>query len=441
MSNDAMKKENEALTRVGPGTLMGNLMRQYWLPAMRSEELEAGGSPVRLLLLGEKLIAYRSPSGVVGVMDHQCPHRNASLFFGRNEEGGMRCVYHGWQFDTSGQCVDVPNIPEGDAFKAKIKTTAYTTFEKHGVVWVFMGDQAKVPPTPKIEVMDAEDGEIELEFAMRECNYLQCLEGDIDTSHLAFLHVGNVEPEQLASSDPMKYVVANRRPELEVSDAPWGTTYCAFKTTENGSKYLRFANFMFPFWSQAPQGEFETNLFSRAWVPMDDTHTMSITMTWRKRPPTFKPMKDGNELPGVAPLQLLPNSTDWLGRFRTVQNLANDFLIDREAQRSNRIYTGIENIGVQDQAMTDSMGDITDRSREHLSPSDIMIARTRRRLLRAARDLESAGTPPPGLNDPFVYHLARSGELIVENADDWQAVYEERLKDAVRITEAVSLQP
>lgn len=435
MSNEAMMKENEALTRVGPGTLMGNLMRQYWLPALRSDELEAGGAPVRLLLLGEKLIAYRSPNGDVGVMDHRCPHRNASLFFGRNEEGGMRCVYHGWQFDVSGQCVDVPNIPDGEAFKSKVKTTAYKAFEKHGVVWVYMGDQSRVPPTPGIEVLNAEDGEIELAFALRECNFLQCLEGDIDTSHLAFLHVGNVQPEQLDSTDPMKYVVGNRRPELEVSDAPWGTTYCAFKTTESDGNYLRFANFMFPFWSQVPQGDFETNLFSRAWVPMDDTHTMSITITWKKRPPTFRPMKDGSELPGVAPLQLLPNTTDWFGRFRTVQNLANDFLIDREAQRENRIYTGIENIGVQDQAMTDSMGAITDRSREHLSHSDIMIARTRRRLLRAARDLENNGTPPPGVNDPFVYHLARSGEVVVGKVEDWQEVYESLLKDAVRISE------
>lgn len=433
MSNDAMQRDNEEMTRVGPGTVMGKLMRQYWLPALQSNELEAGGAPVRLLLLGEKLIAYRSPNGSVGVMDHRCSHRNASLFYGRNEEGGMRCVYHGWKFDATGQCIDVPNIPNGDAFRQKVKNTAYATFEKHGIVWVFMGDQSQIPATPRIEVMEAGEGEIELEFAMRESNYLQCLEGDIDTSHLAFLHVGNVEPEQLEASDPMKYVVANRRPELEVSDAPWGTTYCAFKDADGGGKYLRFANFMFPFWTQAPQGEFDTNLFSRAWVPLDDTHTMSVTITWKRRPPTFRPMKSGEELPGVAPLELLPNTTDWLGRYRTVQNLANDYLIDREAQRTNRIYTGIANIGMQDQAMTDSMGEITDRSREHLSPSDIMIARTRRRLLRAARALATDGTPPPGVNDPFVYQLARSGEMLVDKVDSWQEVYEARLKDAVRI--------
>jgi len=434
MSNEAMQRDNEELTRIGPGTTMGKLMRQYWLPALQSGELEAGGAPVRLMLLGEKLIAFRSPDGSVGVMDHRCPHRNASLFFGRNEEGGMRCVYHGWKFNAKGDCIDVPNLPNGEAFRQKVKNTAYATFEKHGIVWVFMGDQSSIPETPRIEVMEAGEGEIELEFAMRESNYLQCLEGDIDTSHLAFLHVGNVEPEHLDDTDPMRYVVGNRRPELEVSDAPWGTTYCAFKEADDGQKYLRFANFMFPFWTQAPQGMFETNLFSRAWVPLDDTHTMSVTITWKRRPPTFRPMKNGEELPGVAPLGLLPNTTDWLGRYRTEQNLSNDYLIDRDAQRTNRIFTGIANIGMQDQAMTDSMGEITDRSREHLSPSDIMIARTRRRLLRAARALASEGTQPPGVNDPFVYQLARSGEMLVDDVQSWQDVYENRLKEAVRIT-------
>jgi phenylpropionate dioxygenase-like ring-hydroxylating dioxygenase large terminal subunit len=432
MSNQ-MTKDNIDLTSVGPGTTMGQLMRQYWLPALQSSELVAGGSPVRLLLLGEKLVAFRSPDGTTGVMDHRCAHRNASLFFGRNEEGGLRCIYHGWQFDTSGDCVDVPNIPNGESFRQRVHTTAYKSFEKHGIVWVFMGDQERVPEPPCIEVMDAEEGELELEFAQRECNYLQALEGDIDTSHLGFLHVGNVEPHHLKETDPMKYVVANRAPELEVADAPWGTTYCAFKPADGGGRYLRYANFMFPFWTQAPQGEFETNLFSRAWVPMDDTHTMSVTLTWKKRPPTFKPMKDGNELPGVAPLELHPNTTEWLGRYRTVQSLANDYLMDREAQRTNRLFSGIENIGVQDQAVTESMGEITDRTREHLSPSDTMIARTRRRILRAARGLENNGVLPPGVNDPFVYRLARSGEMVVPTHEAWEETYKTKLEEAVRI--------
>jgi phenylpropionate dioxygenase-like ring-hydroxylating dioxygenase large terminal subunit len=433
--NQPVRNDNRDLTSIGPDTVMGKLMRRYWLPAMLSSELVPGGDPVRLLLLGERLVAFRSPNGDVGVMDHHCPHRNASLFFGRNEEGGLRCIYHGWQFDATGQCVDVPNIENGAKFKDRVHTTSYKAYEKHGIVWVYMGNQADVPETPKLEVMNAEEGELDNEFAQRECNYLQALEGDIDTSHLGFLHVGNIEPEHLHEHDPMKYVVANRVPDLEVSDAPWGTTYCATKAAEGGGRYLRFANFMFPFWTQAPQGEFETNLFSRAWVPMDDTHTMSVTLVWKKRPPTFKPMKNGNELPGVSPLELQPNTTDWYGRYRTVQTLANDYLIDRDAQRTNRIYSGIDNIGVQDQAVTESMGPITDRSREHLSPSDLMIARTRRRILRAARDLADNGVPPPGVSDPFVYRAARSGEMVVTSGDHWEDVYQTKLKEAVRIDE------
>jgi phenylpropionate dioxygenase-like ring-hydroxylating dioxygenase large terminal subunit len=429
----ALQKVNEDLTRVGPGTAMGELMRRYWLPALLSSELEAGGAPVRLLLMGEKLVAWRSPKGEVGVMDHRCPHRGASLFFGRNEEEGLRCIYHGWQFSTGGQCVDVPNIPKGDDFKSRVKPCGYQAYERHGIVWVYIGAPERVPPLPKIEVMEAEEGDLEIEFAQRECNWLQALEGDIDTSHLGFLHVGNIEPDDLLPDDPMRYVVANRAPELEVADAPWGTTYCATKRTASGGRYLRYANFMFPCWTQAPQGQFENNLFSRAWVPMDDTHTMSITLLWKKRGNLFRTMGNGEPLPGVAPLELLPNTTDWLGRFRCAQNPRNDYLIDREAQRSNRIYSGIENIGMQDQAVTESMGPITDRTREHLTPSDLMIARTRRRLLQAARALAADGTLPPGVDDPFVYLGARSGDMLHEGDAHWQEIYLAKIQEAVRL--------
>lgn len=431
----SLQKDNDDLTRVGPDTVMGALMRRYWLPAMLSTELEAGGAPVRLLLLGEKLVAWRSPQGALGVMDHRCAHRNASLFFGRNEEGGLRCIYHGWQFDVTGRCVDVPNTPTGSDFKARVKTTAYQAYERHGIVWVYLGDPATAPPVPKIEVMDAEEGDLEIEFAQRECNWMQALEGDIDTSHLGFLHVGNVEPDDLLPDDPMRYVVANRAPELEVADAPWGTTYCATKPTPGGGRYLRYANFMFPCWTQAPQGQFENNLFSRAWVPMDDTHTMSITLLWKKRGNLFRTMANGEPLPGVAPLALLPNTTDWLGRFRCAQNPRNDYLIDREAQRTNRLFSGIENIGMQDQAVTESMGPITDRTREQLAPSDLMIARTRRRLLKAARALAADGAQPPGVDDPFVYRQARSGDMLVDGNAGWQETYEAKIREAVRLGE------
>jgi phenylpropionate dioxygenase-like ring-hydroxylating dioxygenase large terminal subunit len=165
--------ESVELTRVGAGTVMGELMRQYWLPALKSSELVPDGAPVRLMLLGEKLIAFRDSAGRVGVMDHRCPHRCASLFLGRNEEGGIRCLYHGWKYDVTGQCVDMPSVPAEQDFKHKVRAKAYRAVERAGVVWVYMGARAEAPPLPALQILDAPDDEINVSFIQRDCNYLQ----------------------------------------------------------------------------------------------------------------------------------------------------------------------------------------------------------------------------------------------------------------------------
>jgi phthalate 4,5-dioxygenase oxygenase subunit len=175
------RAEGETLTRTGPGTPMGNLMRQYWLPATKSSELVADGDPVRLMILGEKLIAFRDSSGSVGIMDHRCPHRCASLFFGRNEEDGIRCVYHGWKFDVEGNCVDMANVPPSQDFKRKVKAKAYKATERAGLVWVYMGDADNVPELPAIEATLLPEAEVTINFAQRECNWLQALERAIST--------------------------------------------------------------------------------------------------------------------------------------------------------------------------------------------------------------------------------------------------------------------
>jgi hypothetical protein len=295
-----------------------------------------------------------------------------------------------------------------------------------------MGEEHEAPPTPQFEIMNLDEGDLSIEFAQRDCNWLQAAEGDIDTSHLAFLHVGNVEEEHLEQADPMRYVVRDRTVSLEVDEAPWGTTYCSVRTADDGLTHLRYANFLFPFWTQAPQGPFESNIFLRAWVPMDDTHMMLITIAWKKRVGLIA-MKNGQPLPGVAPHELLPNTTDWYGRFRAVQNQGNDYMMDREAQRSNTVWCGIKDILSQDVAVTESMGDIADRSREHLVHSDLMIVRTRRRLLRAARELASEGKTPPGVRDPFVYSDARSGEMVVPDYRNWAETYQKKLAEATRV--------
>ena len=154
------------------------------------------------MLLGEKLIAFRDSSGRVGVMDHRCPHRCASLFLGRNEEGGIRCIYHGWKFDVSGKCLDMPNVPPHQDFKHKVKAKAYRAVERAGMVWVYMGSGAKAPPLPAFEILDVPDDEVGVSLIQRDCNYLQALEGDIDTSHFGFLHAGHVDPDDLGEDDP-----------------------------------------------------------------------------------------------------------------------------------------------------------------------------------------------------------------------------------------------
>src|SRR5437868_1530261 len=183
------KEDNEAVTRVGPGTLMGTLVRQYWLPAMLSSELpQPDSDPLRIMLLGEKLIAFRDTNGKVGLIQNHCPHRGASLFFGRNEEAGLRCVYHGWKFDVEGNCIDMPNEPAESDFKHKVKAVAYPTQERGGVVWAYLGPRKIPPPLPDLEGnMQASSHEF-ASATQLPCNWLQILEGDIDTTHVAFLH-------------------------------------------------------------------------------------------------------------------------------------------------------------------------------------------------------------------------------------------------------------
>jgi phenylpropionate dioxygenase-like ring-hydroxylating dioxygenase large terminal subunit len=423
--------ESLELTRVCPETPMGALMREYWLPALQSSEVKASGDPVRLMLLGEKLIAFRDDQGKVGVMDHRCPHRCASLFFGRNEGDGIACVYHGWKFATDGSCLRQPNLPPQQEFKDKVHAKSYQVREQAGVIWVYMGAREQAPPMPAIEATLLPEAEVNINFTQRECNWLQALEGDIDTSHFSWLHVGSVQPDQVQDDNWVKYQVLHRAPEYEVTDTAWGTMYCATRPAEDDKTYWRFAHFGFPFWTFIPQGAFVDRVVARAWVPMDDTHVMFVSLSWKQASGT-KPLANGQPIPGSTPRpDYQPNTTDWYGRWRPVQNASNDYLIDREAQRNNEIYTGITHIAMQDQAITESMGSIVDHSFEHLAPSDQMITRTRRRLLLAARALRDQGVIPPAVDEPALYQKIRSGERILK-ADDWQAAYEDGMRAAIR---------
>ncbi|HEY7990760.1 MAG TPA: Rieske 2Fe-2S domain-containing protein [Stellaceae bacterium] len=407
------KQESELLTRVGPGTPMGNLMRHYWLPALKSSELKPDGDPVRLKLLGEELIAFRDSSGRVGIMDHRCPHRCASLFYGRNEEDGIRCIYHGWKYDVEGNCLDQPNLPPHQQFRDKVRAKAYKAAERNGVVYAYMGAADKAPPLPDIAATHIPESEANIAFAFRECNWLQGLEGDIDTSHLNFLHYGAAGAADFAPTDAARFGQIRRDPEYQADEHELGTIYGAYRPAENGSTYWRIAHFLFPCWTLAPFIAFEHYRIARAWVPVDDTHMMFVMIA----------PKAG---PGSVPVteRVLPNTTDFLGRYRLAQNAGNDYQIDRAAQRT-RSYTGIEGIHQQDQAVTESMGPITDYSFEHLAASDRMVMITRRRLLAAAKALAETGAMPPGsgVAGAETYGRMRGGYFLAPETRQWGDVY------------------
>ena len=427
------QKDSDDLVRVGPGTVMGELMRQYWIPAAMSSELERDGAPMRLMLLGEQLIAFRDSSGRVGVMDHRCPHRCASLFLGRNEENGIRCVYHGWKYDADGNCVDMPNAPPHQDFKDKVKAKAYKVAERNGLVWVYMGARKEAPPLPEIEASLLPEAELQISFVQRECNWLQALEGDIDTSHFGFLHAGSVEPDDVPEDNLIRYTVTNRAPEYHVTDTDCGTMYGAYRPAEAGQTYWRFANFLFPFWTQTPQGTFD-RVNNRAWVPMDDTHTMFVSLSWRGSPPSIAPAEERPDGAGLAAGLRLPAEHDRLVRPLAAHAEPVERLDDRPRGAEERRHLhrhrrhprpgpgGDREHGRDHRPRFRASG--AERPDDHPHPA----APVARRARASTKD----GTVPPGVDDPEIYIQVRSGDFLTDEKIAWRDAYDTQMRAAIR---------
>jgi phenylpropionate dioxygenase-like ring-hydroxylating dioxygenase large terminal subunit len=296
-----------------------------------------------------------------------------------------------------------------------VRTKAYCAAERNGIVYVYMGAAEKAPPLPDIPATQMPEGEANITFVLRNCNWLQGLEGDIDTSHLNFLHYGSLGGNDFAPTDPTRFGAIHRDPEYKAEATELGTIYGAYRPADNGHTYWRIAHFLFPCWTLAPFIAFEHYRIARAWVPLDDTHMMFVMIGPKQGP--------GSSNQNTA---LLPNTTDWFGRYRSAQNAENDYLIDREVQRT-RSFTGIEGIHIQDQAVTESMGEITDHSWEQLAVSDRMVVITRQRLLAAAKALAESGTFPPGAATAEAYGRVRGGFFLAPQARAWPDVYHQQL--------------
>jgi nitrite reductase/ring-hydroxylating ferredoxin subunit len=428
-------QDNELLCRTGPGTPMGNLIRQYWVPAMLSTELPSPDCPpIRVRILSENLIGFRATSGAPGLIANSCPHRGASLFFGRNEEEGLRCVYHGWKFDVDGNCVDMPSEPAESNFKSKVKASTYPCQERGGVIWTYMGPREVPPPLPHFEANMLPTSRASRN--MRECNYMQSLEGDIDTCHVGFLHAGAMKKEDFAPGSQNYYQMETRAPAgYSVVDTPFGMSYAAQRPAENDQVYWRIANFLWPCCTMNPVGVLGEEIRLNIWLPIDDEHVMVWGFGQGQRVPSAtqanffgkafgaegQGFRAGDPLPDSP-----PDSSDWLGRGRSALTLANDFLINREDQKNWVTYTGISGIGTQDRGVQESMGPIWDRTMEHLGTSDSMVIRTRRTLLNAAKALRDHGTLPPSVDNPEAFATRTGGVLLPKGVNWYEATTELR---------------
>jgi phthalate 4,5-dioxygenase len=365
--------DNALLTQSGPDTPMGALMRRYWAPFLLSSELPGPDCPpVRTTLLGERLVAYRDSNGRVGLLDEHCAHRGASLFYGRNEECGLRCVYHGWKFDLSGACVDMPNEPPESNFKDKIRLTAYPCRERAGIVWAYLGPPGEAPGLPEYEFLTVPDDCRYITKRIQECNWLQALEGGLDSSHISFLHRGNYSDDlgDLYNGDPA--------PKFFVVARDYGLLIAARRNAAGAGYNWRNTPWLMPWYMLIPYPDGQA-FGGHCWVPIDDHTCWNWTFSWRDRPVSPEEVALWDSGAHIHS-KLIP------GTFRPEASKDNDYLIDRDVQRSKRSFTGIFGSGPQDAAVQEGMGPVYDRSREHLGSSDAGVIATRRHLLKALRD-------------------------------------------------------
>jgi phthalate 4,5-dioxygenase oxygenase subunit len=388
-------EENELLTRVGSETPMGKLLRRYWMPALMSDELEADGAPKRVELLGENLVAFRDTKGRVGVMDEACPHRGASLVLARNEECGLRCLYHGFKIDVTGKIVDTPAEPEESDFKDRIKHIAYPVREAGGMVWAYLGPRDAQPAFPSFEWLTFPPEQIYVMKLVQGTNWVQGVEGLVDSAHIHYLHSRffgapeNVGIPGAATSSSELITAAGAtldgRPRLEIENTHYGFRYAAIRrpiVDRETRRHLRITHFVAPFYALLPS-VYASRSSLQFFVPMDDVTTAQYFVAYSFKEPLTDKFRE----------QLaLMNGRSQLGSgFRPRGNRSNNWLQDRDSMKSES-GTGIDGVALEDVAVQESMGAIYDRTKEHVGTSDVAVIRMRRILIDAARRLQRGET-------------------------------------------------
>ena len=421
--------DNEVLVRTNAGTAMGEYFRRFWQPVALSRELpESDCPPIRVKVMGEELIAFRDTKGRVGLIEPRCAHRGSELFFGRNEECGIRCVYHGWKYDVDGKCVEMPNVPAGSAYHGKISINAYPTREFGDLVWAYLGPRERMPERlPDLEFALVPPSHRYVTKRLQECNWAHSIEGALDTAHFSFLHMpapsvkANINPDAAADERRLRWLRKDPMPQFEIAEHEVGFVVGGSRNAEDEGYYWRLTQFMLPAHSVTPSALPGETYYAYTWVPITDEACWVYTYAWHPDRPLSDEERMKYEKGGFGQFAVLGPG------YVPVRNRGNDFLIDREEQK-HRSFTGVRGVAEQDAMAQASQGVIADRTREHLTPTDIGVVRFRRLVLDEARAL-AAGREPKAPHLYKSYRLRAGGA--VTHAASLEDAMQERFGDTL----------
>ena len=416
-------EDNELLCRITGQKPMGQMVRRYWIPALFSDELESDRQPVRVRLMGENLVAFRDTNGDVGLIQELCPHRGASLFLARNEKCGLRCLYHGWKYDVSGKILDMPTENNNEAIIDRVRAVAYPIHETGGIIWAYMGPEGNEPPTMDFEFTKYPDSHLVHTKVHIECNWVQCLEGVLDSAHANYLHSDTFKPTANSFSSDYRgeSLVVDRpsgdgQPLFEIENTDYGFRYAAIRnaiTEEMNRFYVRVTLFVAPFYGLfAGQKDWGA---LQAFVPIDDENTMLFFVRYNLK----QPVDDKERERQIAWSGLIPG-IDIDKNFRMIRNRKNNWLQDRVAMETGESASGLRGVHMEDAVVQESMGPIFDRSTEHLGTTDIAVVRMRRLMLQSVRGFIKEGKPPLGLNTQISYEKLRGEDAIITPETTWQ---------------------
>jgi len=421
-------EENQRLTETGSGTAMGELFRRYWHPILLSQELEVDSAPKRIEIMGEHFLAFRDSSGRVGIVEPRCSHRGADLFFGRNEECGLRCAYHGWKFDVEGNCVDLPtsSFEVAERTKPKAAIRALKVKEYGDLIWGYLGE-GEPPPLPKFEFAELPASQRFVSKKFQQCNWAQAVEGGLDTAHFSYLHAAMSEGKKTSLMGKMglneppaiarfRWLVEDGAPDFTVLKHDAGLVLGASRKADNEELYWRITQFMIPNHSLAPSSFPGDMCQGNTWLPVNDhscwifcfAYHLDRDLTDQERDQYAK----GSGIFAEVDENYVP-----------VRNRENDYMIDRDKQKRTN-FTGIQGISEQDAAIADSQGFIADRTRELLGQTDLGVVRFRQMMLEASDEVEQ-GLVPHGVLSPEAYYV-RSGDAMSETDAEFLQVLDAR---------------